>query len=177
MEQVHATVNRLHAWGGGLFIDDPSVQIDGAASWDAAGRTLKVAPTNLTSSAVVLKATETTLRLPTQGPPSVVGAVAWQADLSRIASWVRDPRTQPASTIAGHFTGQATLWESASTTTAQLTAAIDNLVVAFPVLAGGAGRPRARQRVGRLTAELQRCGESRNSRLLPAASTIGRPIC
>jgi translocation and assembly module TamB len=146
VQQVHATVNRLHAWGSGLFIDDPSMQIDSAASWDAAGRTLKVAPTNLTASAVVLKATETTLRLPTQGPPSLVGAVAWQADMSRFASWLRDPRTQPASTIAGRFTGQATLSESASTTTVQLNGAIDNLVVAgvpvgVPPLGGGAGRP------------------------------------
>jgi hypothetical protein len=64
IQQARGTVSRLHAWGSGWFIDEPTVQLDGAATWDAAGRTLKLAPSTLVSNAIALQAKETTLRLP-----------------------------------------------------------------------------------------------------------------
>ena len=70
IQQVQAVVNKLHAWGNGWFVDEPVVQFDGAATWDAASRTLQLAPTTLASSAVAIQAKATTLRLPARGAES-----------------------------------------------------------------------------------------------------------
>ncbi len=141
LQQVHATVNRFHAWGGGVYIDDPAVQLDGAASWDATGRTLKIAPTSVVSSAIGLKTGDATLRLPDQGPPSLAGALTWQADLARLTAWLHDPRTQPALSFSGRFSGQANVNETASITTTQLSAVVENLaVVGVPASSGAAAR-------------------------------------
>jgi hypothetical protein len=129
IQQAHASINRLHAWGSGWFIDEPAMQLEGAATWDSAARSLKLAPTTLTSNTLALQAKETTLGLPAQGPADLVGAIAWQADLARLGAWTHNPRVAPASLATGRFSGQANLAESGTTTTAQLSAAIDNLAV------------------------------------------------
>ena len=128
-QQVHAAVNRLHAWGNGWFIDEPALQIDTAASWDATTRTLQFAPTTLASSAVAIQAKQTSLRLPANRAPNLAGAVAWQADLARLGAWMHDPRTAAPLAASGRFTGQANLSDTGTTTTAQLSGAIDNLAV------------------------------------------------
>jgi translocation and assembly module TamB len=129
IQKAHAVVNRLHAWGGGWFIDEPTMQFDGAASWDSAGRALKLAPSTLSSNTIAIQAKETTLKLPTKGSADLIGSIAWQADLARLGNWMHDPRTAPGSTMAGRFSGQANVSENGALTTAQLAAAIDNLAV------------------------------------------------
>jgi hypothetical protein len=130
IEQVHAVVNRFHAWGGGLFIDEPSMQFDAAASWDAASRTLKLAPSNLTSNTLALQAQDTMLKLPSSGAANIAGSIAWQTDLARLTNWIHDPKRPPAMLAAGRFSGQANVTESGALTTSQLSAAIENLAVA-----------------------------------------------
>lgn len=130
VEQAHAVVNRLHAWGGAWFIDEPTLQFDGAASWDVASRTLKLAPSILTSNTLALQAKDTTLKLPSSGAVTVTGTIAWQADLARLANWTHDPRKPVAMLATGRFSGQANVTESGALATAQLSTAIDNLSVA-----------------------------------------------
>jgi hypothetical protein len=130
IEQAHAVVNRLHAWGGGLFIDEPSIQFDGGASWDAASRSLKLGASNFASNTLSLQAKDTTLKLPSGGPANIVGSIAWQADLARLANWTHDPKKPASINATGRFSGQANVTESGAVTTAQLGAAIDNLAVA-----------------------------------------------
>ncbi len=129
IQQAHGTVSRLHAWGSGWFIDEPSVQLDGAATWDTAARTLKLAPSTLASSTIAIQAKDSTLKLPASGTPNVVGSLAWQADLARLGNWLHDPRTPPGTTAAGRFAGQANVTDDGKTTTAQLSAAVDNLAM------------------------------------------------
>ena len=112
IEQAHAIVNRLHAWGRGLFVDEPSLQFDGAASWDASSRTLKLAPSNLISTTLALQAKDTTLKLPSSGAATVAGSIAWQADLARLANWMHDPRKPAAMLATGRFSGQTNVTES-----------------------------------------------------------------
>lgn len=129
IQQARGTVTRLHAWGSGWFIDEPTVQLDGAATWDTAARTLKLSPSNFVSNTIAVQAKETTLRLPANGSPNVVGSLSWQADLARLSNWLHDPRTPPGTSAAGRFAGEASVTDDGKTTTAQLAAAIDNLAV------------------------------------------------
>ena len=141
IDQVHATIDRLHAWGGGWFVDEPRLQLDGSAAWDSAARTLHLGATTLLTSTVSAEAKQATVHLPSTGLAAIDGSLSWQADMARLAAWTHDPRTTPSMAATGRMTGQGTFSESGDTSTAQLTAQIDNLAIYGP--ASSAARPAA----------------------------------
>ncbi len=129
IEKVHSTIDRLHAWGHGWFIDEPKLQLDGSAAWDGAGRTLQLGTTTLLTSTVSAESKQATLRLPAKGVAALEGSFSWQADLGRFNNWTHDPAVRPNRTTSGRITGTGNFTESGDITTAQLSAQIDNLFV------------------------------------------------
>lgn len=88
----------------GVTIDENTVRLETAGTWDLAANRLQAADTTLTSSTVALRAQQIDLQLPGERT-SVRGTVGYRADLGRLARCFQTPGTQPASRITGSATG------------------------------------------------------------------------
>ncbi len=152
IQDIHGVVQQLHACGSGWFIDEPTVEIKAAANWDSVKRTLRLDQPTLLSSTVSVTAKQVSLQMPLKGPATLQGTVTGQADLARLSAWTHDPRTPVGNVATGRLSGEANFTQTGTVSTANLAAAVDDLIVYAGMPIGpangqkagflpGAGRP------------------------------------
>jgi hypothetical protein len=88
----------------GVAVDENTVRLETAGTWDFATNRLKAADTTLTSSTVALRAQEVELQLPGERA-AIRGTVGYRADLNRLAQWLQAPGQPATSRLTGSATG------------------------------------------------------------------------
>ena len=138
-EHVHVKdatleITDLRATGANLFLDEPVVK---AQITDAAiDMTGKVTAQVLTaqSSAIALRADNVAFQSGKSGM-NVSAAIGFRGDLTRLMSWLHDPRTPVTQQFAGDTLGQLQLASENGVTNAQWDVEVKNFAYATPAVA------------------------------------------
>jgi translocation and assembly module TamB len=88
----------------GVAVDENTVRLETAGTWNFATNRLKAADTTLTSSTVALRAQELELQLPGDRT-AIRGAIGFRADLDRLTQWFQAPGQPATSRLTGSATG------------------------------------------------------------------------
>ncbi len=125
VQKFDAQIDKLHAWNGAWYIDEPLAKSSGSVKCDTATGRISFGPTTLLTSSASVEATSATIDRPPQGATSLSGKVTYQADLARLSNWMHDPRVQPACVPNGRWIGQADLSCAAGVTTANFQSTVE----------------------------------------------------
>ncbi len=128
--QCTLNVQRLHAWGHGLYIDEPQAAISATAGWRRATGQLAVPQADLKTSALAARLTNLALSPGDKSGPQATGTAGINGDLAALARWVHDPLVPPTQRVAGQLSGQVDLALGSGVGRATLNATIDSLQVA-----------------------------------------------
>jgi hypothetical protein len=106
LDPVKLALRELRAQNSqlGVFVDENSVRLETAGTWEFAANRLKAADTTLTSSTVALRAQQIELQLPGDRPV-VRGTIGYRTDLGRLARCFQTPGQPVTSRLAGSATG------------------------------------------------------------------------
>jgi translocation and assembly module TamB len=88
----------------GVFIDENTVRLETAGTWDLATNRLQAADTTLTSSTIAMRAQQIDLQLPGERT-SVRGTIGYRTDLGRLARCFQPPGQRVTSRLTGSATG------------------------------------------------------------------------
>jgi translocation and assembly module TamB len=122
--------------GGGLFIDERRLDAAVKGTWDSIARKLDVPNGTIEADTVLVKLSQATIKVPTAGPPTLMGTLKFDGDLAQINRWTQDPR-QPSREMSGKLNGQAVVSRNGRDTAAKLTARIDDFAVAERAVRSG----------------------------------------
>lgn len=125
-------VRPFHAWGSGLFIDEPQMQLQATADYDMKSGAVRLTNTTLHSQAIVAEAKELSLATPADGAAQASGTATWQGDLYRLARWTQDPLKPPSTQYWGRVQGQLNFTHDPKALAARLSTTINDLVAASP---------------------------------------------
>ncbi|MHB1033106.1 MAG: AsmA family protein [Pirellulales bacterium] len=128
VEESTFTARQFHAWGHGLWIDEPALELKATARWDRAGRQMAAREATFATSALAVRATDLQVTMPPDGPAKWTGVLGYQGDLARLAKWFRDPKVAPELQLAGDLSGWAKVARAGAVTQAQTEATVTNLV-------------------------------------------------
>jgi translocation and assembly module TamB len=128
IQPAQLDVERLHAWGNGLFVDEPRVQLRGAARWTRKDGRLELKDAVVASSALSAQAQEAVVVMGEAVSLDRVGNVALRADLARLQTWFRGPREPAGLQLAGRCEGKLQVADAQGTASATLDAVINDLV-------------------------------------------------
>ncbi|MBX3412353.1 MAG: DUF748 domain-containing protein [Pirellulales bacterium] len=123
-------VRPFHAWGSGLFIDEPQMQLQATADYDQKTGAVRLTNTTLHSPAIVAEAKDISVAMPADAPMQATGALNWQGDLHRLARWTQDPALPPTTQYWGRVQGQLNFTHDPQALAANLATTITDLVAA-----------------------------------------------
>lgn len=105
-EPVRLTVREMQAQNRdlGMYLDEPTVRIETAGSWDLDSNLLHAADTTLTSSTVALRAQGIQIQFPGERT-SLRGSIGYRSDLNRLAGWFQTPGQPSTHRLNGSATG------------------------------------------------------------------------
>ena len=92
VQQANGTLQQLHLWGHGLFLDEPSIELTAAGRWQRAGNKIEIPLVGLNGGGWVARLNNAQLDI---GGTAIQanGGATLQADLATIGRWLVDPRT------------------------------------------------------------------------------------
>jgi hypothetical protein len=122
-------LSQFRVRGGGLFVDEPNVELRVSGQWDSAAGRFVLPEAQFKSRAVNLTAKEVVCELPDGRFQELRGKLAWNGDLARLQAWVTNPQIAPAWTASGAIAGRMDFTKAQQATTGKLVAAIDDLVL------------------------------------------------
>ena len=111
--QAKVLLDRLHVWGHGLYVDEPRIEVTGAAKWDSASGQFNSPGATLAAGQLQLRLTDANWEIKQVGSGSAGsglvarGVASYQADLSQLRRWFQNPRARPTWNVAGRLSGQA----------------------------------------------------------------------
>ena len=127
VDSARATLRQLRVAGGGLVIDEPSVEATLVGQWDASAGRGNITEAVLSSSALGLRATDVACVLRDGRLAELSGGLTYSAELSRVQRWTYAASAPPAWQLAGRMRGEADFGREEQRVTGRLTAVIDNL--------------------------------------------------
>ncbi|NIL98456.1 MAG: DUF748 domain-containing protein, partial [Planctomycetales bacterium] len=102
IEQAKLTLQQLQASNGQLNIREPQVLLVTAGKWKRATGAIESDLTTLASGSLAIRADRVSIRLPSEDSrPNVQGALAVQADLASLQSWLARGPQGPQTRYAG----------------------------------------------------------------------------
>jgi translocation and assembly module TamB len=131
IQQIKGTVQRLHAWSQGLFIDEPTVELSASGRWQRASNKIEVPLAAVHGGNWVGRVNNAELH---QAGPNIesTGNATLEADLTTIGRWLVDPRAAAALPLSGQLAGKLDWSTKDVTNHATLAATIDNWQLALP---------------------------------------------
>ncbi len=116
-------------YGAGLFINEATLQLSGAADVDLTAERLNIPQLTIQSSTVAAELTETELLWPAKGM-TARGKARYQADLSRLQNWTVNPEKPEISyRAAGMLSGDCVIATGGPTTQVTMTNTIQQLAI------------------------------------------------
>ena len=129
LKRAHVGVKDLHAWGHGLFIDEPALQMQMAGRCDVTKSQLQLHKTTFATSSLSWGSDGVTIGLPATGLPTVDGTVDFRGDLERLYRWANDPRVTATWRPVGQASGKAHLSQAGAVAGTTLDAVIQNMAL------------------------------------------------
>ncbi|MFO0903334.1 MAG: hypothetical protein U0939_10060 [Pirellulales bacterium] len=123
---------------GGLFVNEPQVQVELTGSWDRDTGRIESPTLTFASSAIAFRADQVAYEMSDRGG-SLSANVGLRSDLARLTGWIQDPRLPVEWQLAGMSSGQVRLAHAGGATTAQWNLQFDNL--AYAAVADSAASP------------------------------------
>ncbi|HEX4144599.1 MAG TPA: hypothetical protein VHY91_13925 [Pirellulales bacterium] len=137
IQQAAGTLEPLHLWGHGLFVDEPAVEIMVSGRWQRADGKIEVSLVSLRGGSWVARLNNAEMHHAGTSLETTGGATL-ETDMATIGRWTTDPSAPAVRQIAGQLAGKLD-WSSKPTGgQATLAATIDRLQVALPAPPGGA---------------------------------------
>ncbi len=96
MQQCTLTIQRLHLWGHGLYLDEPQAELSAAATWQRATDKVEVPLATLKGTTLIARLNNFALSLTEKSGPQASGNATLQGDLATLAHWLQDPLVPPA---------------------------------------------------------------------------------
>ena len=122
-------VRHLHAWGHGLFIDEPALQMQTSGKWQLAGTAFELGKTTFATSSLSWGSDRVTIAIPDSGLPTVKGAIDFRGDLERLYRWANDPRVAANWRPVGQFSGRADLSQNGSVAGTKFDSVVESLAL------------------------------------------------
>ncbi len=131
VQESALSVDRLHAWGAGLFIDEPRLDLSAAGTHDSHTGQIDVPTATATAGTATVQVSALRCSLsPNRTAAALAGTVAYKADTGQLAHWVHDPRRPLAWNIAGQAAGQGQIKYADGIATADIESTIDGFELA-----------------------------------------------
>lgn len=126
-------IDELKVQGGGLFIDEPLIKLDGKqlAAETGEGGSFSVVDATLTSSAVAVRAENVRAAAADEGA-SLAGKLIFRSDLGRLLNWFHDPQTPQPIHLFGEAVGEANVSLAQGVSMADLNIGVTDFTVAKP---------------------------------------------
>ena len=121
-------VAELAIEGPDLHVREPQAELIVAGRWSRGRGRLELESAALTSPSLSAQAEKVVCAFAEDGPPELLGTVAFRGSLDRLREWTLDPAQPPEWHVLGQFSGKAELRHSGGTTAAQFDTTIDDLV-------------------------------------------------
>lgn len=127
VKQLQGVVTPLRVWGNGLFVDESSIRLNGAARWASVEHRLDIASATVTTPSLTVQVNDAALTMSDSEAMHLAGRIEFQGELAGIQAWTHDPRIAPSCRVAGQLRGNAQVDQSSALTSAQVSTTIDNL--------------------------------------------------
>lgn len=124
-------IDNFHARGGGLFIDEPALEVRGAARLSQSDSSLRARQLVFESQTLSAASEDLVLDWSQPGLPAGRGTVAWRGDLNRLHSWLCDPSAARDYEVHGQLQGELQLATGEDRDLVQLDAVIQRMAVAW----------------------------------------------
>ncbi len=128
------SIDRLHAWGRGLYISDPHVELRTSGRWDRTQRHLTLPKTTWASNSLSLRADEIVYQqsIDQGSSGSVSGTIVFRSGVEQLSKWLRDPNVLPTRSAQGLVSGRVQLTRANDITEGNLALQVDDLVAYQP---------------------------------------------
>ena len=114
----------------GRLIREPSLKLNTVGTWSIPKRQWVSKDTTLVSSTISARASDVSVEFTdATTTPRTSGQVAFRADLARLSRWFHDPEVKPSVRFLGQLTGRVMLNHEETSTRADWTAELNELVV------------------------------------------------
>lgn len=130
-DQVALSVDRFHLWRGGIFIDEPRVDVSAAGRLDLGTWQVDLSSAVATAGAASVQLSSVHCALTADKSDLVVaGSVTYKADATQLARWSRDPRVASMWNMGGQAAGQGQLKYGSG----QISLDVDSTVDGFEIV-------------------------------------------
>ena len=114
VQQAKGTLERLHLWGHGLFLDEPAVELTAAGRWQRAGDKIEIPLVGLQRRQLGGPAEQCPVRRQRHQRSKPMAAPRWKPIWRTIGRWMADPRTATPLPLVGPVGGQGRLVDQGS---------------------------------------------------------------
>jgi translocation and assembly module TamB len=130
IQEAALSIDKLHAWGHGFYVDEPRTDLSASGRWQRAAGKLDVPLASLKTTAMIARLNNFAAAQADKAGPTAAGSATLQGDLATLAGWLQDPRVPAARRFAGQVDMQVELTYGDGTSHATLNSTIDQLQVA-----------------------------------------------
>jgi translocation and assembly module TamB len=112
-------LQRLHAYGPGIYVDEPDVQLDASGTWEGGSGKLALAQLTLVAkdvgrdgiqqAVVELRGEKIAAQIAESGGMDLAGEIAVRGEIARLMQWLTDPRSHSTQYVNGLVDGKANL--------------------------------------------------------------------
>jgi len=131
-EEMTATIDKLHAWKGGLFVTDPRVKIQSSGEWNRNTGRWSAPRSTWASTALSLRADNVVREPSPQGPGTVSGSVVFRGGVEELLGWTRDPSLVTSRRLQGVVSGRVQLERSGQVSNADASLRVEGLALSVP---------------------------------------------
>lgn len=135
-------LREFHAWTDGLWLTEPSLQLDARGAWSRVSSSCDLQEAKLASATLEAQARDVHLALAGPRGSEASGQATFTADLGRLLNWLHDPALPATYQAAGLWTGDAQVQQSDRTIQADFTTELQDVAFQTP-----GGQPWREERV------------------------------